>query len=214
MSEDKVMIATTENLRVTMEKLTEEQKNAVGMEIFDIVRQMRHHLKKDLTMGPSVAYSIHEEIDKEIKKGLEYGSMKTTCTKGCSFCCRINVDIGYEEAELIIDYCKEIGLDIDWNTLREQQFRTDSSWKTLDPSMKACVFLDKQEGTCRIYEHRPANCRKYYVVTDPKLCDTETNKQVDNVASLFAYRADILTSAIMNITESGNMAKMLLKAKR
>jgi Fe-S-cluster containining protein len=79
------------------------------------------------------------------------------CSKGCSACCKIPVDLTYLEAEFIA-----FNLD----KLRQNKDRV------LNHNTDACPFLDEKE-TCSIYSFRPFNCRTYHVPNRPDLCATK-----------------------------------------
>jgi len=89
-----------------------------------------------------------------------------SCKKGCSFCCHINVDIFPEEAEIILD---EIGM-IDKEQIEhlKEQIGLDVMERPLIKN-SACVFL--KSGQCSIYDVRPINCRKFFVINNPLECD-------------------------------------------
>ena len=101
---------------------------------------------------------IKEDIRKNIK-----------CSKGCAHCCHIRAVCTEIEAEVAVDYAKEKGLLIDIDRL-EKQKDLDVTQYMFSPH-KRCVFL-QADNTCGIYPVRPMACRKYFVVSDPDLCDT------------------------------------------
>ena len=87
-----------------------------------------------------------------------YLAQITTCSragKGCSHCCRIDVQITTLEAENIWLYTRR---------LAQPTGPITTGHKT------PCPFLDK-EGACSIYKQRPLICRIYHVAGDPVHCD-------------------------------------------
>jgi Fe-S-cluster containining protein len=76
------------------------------------------------------------------------------CRKGCSYCCRIDVDIGQLEAEYI---ALKSGAPLDAGSTRTTGHRD------------ACPFLAR-DGSCSVYAARPFNCRTFHTLDDPKYC--------------------------------------------
>jgi hypothetical protein len=83
-----------------------------------------------------------------------YLAQFTTCSKGCSHCCRIDVQITTLEAENIWLY-----------TRRPAQPTGPITTGHKTP----CPFLSK-DGACSIYAERPLICRIYHVVGEPSNC--------------------------------------------
>lgn len=90
----------------------------------------------------------------------EFVSTFTTCKKGCSACCNIDVRLTTFEAEYIA-----AATSIPHATLPSSQGHES-----------ACPFLSGK-GTCSIYNYRPLLCRTYHVLSDPILCN-DPNAQV------------------------------------
>lgn len=78
----------------------------------------------------------------------------TTCSKGCSHCCRIDVHITSLEAEYI-----QVMTGIPYRPGRTV---------TKDHTSR-CPFLS-DVGGCGIYQHRPLACRIYHAVGVPDDC--------------------------------------------
>ncbi len=160
-----------------------------------------------------VAFTIHEVVDEHVDRmrtTSKHGS-EITCQKGCAACCHLHVDMFPHEAELLIWATKASGVEIDWARLERQAPKDDDSWRDLPMADRRCVFLG-DDNECRVYEHRPGSCRKYHVLSDPALCDTEKNYG-GRVGIVFDVQAEIAHSAAMTVYGSGNMASMLLKHK-
>lgn len=128
---------------------------------------------------------------------------QVSCTKGCTGCCYIDLHITVDEAAHIIDYCREQGISIDKDYLNLQ---AQTGRKEFSAHSK-CVFLE--EGLCSIYPARPAACRKHFVKSDPKLCDSSLNTSAP-VDTFFDLHSEIVASAMMNVAETDAIEKMLL----
>jgi len=162
----------------------------------DAVGNFMRHI--DETLGAGLV-----ELDKDIGD-------KISCRKGCSFCCKTPVDLTIDEAELLLKYCKQESIEVDWEKAKRQSKHDGSNWQQLSPEDQECVFL--KNDMCSVYEWRPIVCRKLIVLSDAKYCDTITypNHVVQRVN---VPEVEIITSAIWNATESGTTPRMLLKAK-
>lgn len=150
----------------------------------------------------SAIHSYHIELDRqiEIKKTMVPKLAKDIkCKMGCSQCCYLNVDISRDEAALIKAFVEESKINIDIPLLKRQ---AKNKSKT-----KKCVFLNKM-GLCKIYEHRPAACRKLLILTDPELCDVKT---VNKVGRFVDWHIEVVASAILNGSKSGSLPEMLLE---
>jgi Fe-S-cluster containining protein len=77
----------------------------------------------------------------------------------CGACCHLRVNLGKDDAERIIRYSREHGLD---EIVIEK--RASNYW--LKRNSGECCFLTYSEGTprCRIYSLRPVACRLYPVI--------------------------------------------------
>lgn len=90
---------------------------------------------------------------------------QAVCKKGCSWCCRVPVDVSAIEVQYIHDKTgiKYAALERGKNWFRK-------------PDKTKCPFL--KNDCCSIYEARPFNCRLFATVDDPMYCvdgNTEHN---------------------------------------
>lgn len=162
--------------------------------------------------SPSIAYSIHEHVDKGIANMMQHdpNAKNITCKRGCSHCCRIHVSIDQHEAELLATLVRD-GVEINRGQLNRQRERdSPSEWQRLSPADRRCVFLSA-EGECRVYEHRPNACRKYHVVTEPRFCNT-IKFPGHQVGMLASYGAEVAFAAAGVAFKNGAMADMLSEA--
>ncbi|CAH0300412.1 hypothetical protein SRABI13_04367 [Erwinia aphidicola] len=83
----------------------------------------------------------------------EFVSTFTSCQKGCSSCCKMDVQLSAIEAEYISRASTIPANDKPLTTGHESP----------------CPFLS-EKGTCTIYNFRPLLCRTYHVLSDPALC--------------------------------------------
>ena len=88
-------------------------------------------------------------IEKETRK------VKSSCKKGCSHCCYMEVLLTDYEVDRIKRYIKE------------KKIKPNKERK--GPGKGKCPFLS-MKGECKIYEERPLACRNYLVINDPEDC--------------------------------------------
>lgn len=107
---------------------------------------------------------LHREIDSRTREIAAYQT-NWPCRRGCDACCRCLADLPrLTRAE--------------WNLVEEGltrlpqhlQLAIRARIRELNPSAEhhICPFLDRETGTCLIYNHRPVACRTYgfYVERD------------------------------------------------
>jgi hypothetical protein len=130
-----------------------------------------------------------------------------SCRMGCAHCCHIDLHISEMEADVLLDYAEENNIPVYVGLLIEQK-EAGSGRSKLKNS--GCVFLDG-ENKCKVYPVRPSNCRNYSVVTEPALCDNKVHEK-GQVGRIPNYKAELLSSAMGNVSKAGDIASMLLKS--
>jgi Fe-S-cluster containining protein len=146
---------------------------------------------------------VYKAIDNFFNAATEEDKKEIQCKAGCTACCFIDVDVSGDEAELIINYCRDTGIEIDRVYLTKQAAAGRKSYSPLS----RCVFL--KDNLCSIYPVRPVACRKHWVKTDPGLCDFSKNI-ANQVNGYFDVNAEIMASALLNVHETGPFEKKLL----
>lgn len=104
---------------------------------------------------------------------------KSSCKKGCCHCCYIKLDVYESEAtELFKSYDRSC----DERVIKQSSashLHPDDYVIELSKDDRKCPFL--KDNLCSVYEHRPLSCSTYYVVSDPKECDTDYNNNNNNM---------------------------------
>lgn len=142
---------------------------------------------------------------------------KTSCKRGCSACCYINVSISEGEAELLARVAVRERVPVNSRRFvaqlrnhNEHGERSEDMFKLPHPD-RACIFL-QPSGVCGIYAARPARCRTFSVTSDPKYCDTSENFY-SQVKQNISYRAELIMSARTMVNPRfGSMATMFMEA--
>jgi ribosomal protein S17E len=147
---------------------------------------------------------VYKAVDGFFYAAPEENKKDIQCKVGCTACCFIEIDVSGDEAEVIINYCRENGIEID----REYLTKQAEAGRKIYSDLSRCVFL--KDNLCSIYTVRPVACRKHWVKTDPALCDFSKNI-VNKVGGYFDVNTEILASAILNVDETGSFEKVLLR---
>jgi Fe-S-cluster containining protein len=125
--------------------------------------------------------TYHDVTRQASKRAAE---LQTTCTKGCAACCYQLVGCSFVEAFVLAEEVHRtrsreqqdallVALDKHIEMLKQPDARS-----RLFFSGNACPLLnvdpdDRHRGLCTAYASRPLACRLQFVVTDPKLCQTD-----------------------------------------
>lgn len=159
-----------------------EEMNEIPPEEF--WRKFREVSESYLKAGPQRSQIFHDLIDKQldalIDRDKRYGYPPPYCHKGCCDCCHEVIYCTDEEAELIHHYCLEKNIEIDFNKIKRQlQFiETDqnldhtgiTTWNDQKLEDQSCVFLDKIEGSCQVWDVRPFVCRVHLAEGTNQYC--------------------------------------------
>lgn len=114
--------------------------------------------------------AIYEETAPKLKKLTSEG-VPTTCTKGCSHCCSLQIYISLPEAVAIAERMSQTPARLKQMVQKceehigKQQLNQSAHFKQNLP----CMFLTNNKE-CSIYDVRPMPCRHHYAVTPPESC--------------------------------------------
>lgn len=97
------------------------------------------------------AYKIADIANSETVKN-------AACEKGCSWCCRINIDITGAEAAFI-----EIKTKV---KVKESKHKRPG----INEHQSYCPFHDEEKAGCSIYEYRPLMCRCFFSLDNSDNC--------------------------------------------
>ena len=158
--------------------------NIPAEEIWD---QLRFWSEQYIDFGEDRTRLCHRIIDETIEYQAEAdrreGFRPAFCHKGCSNCCYQPVACTDEEARLIYRFCSEYEIDIDYKKLERQQafiefdsdnnFTGRTTWNNQPEEDQACVFLDRLDETCRIWQMRPFVCRVHLAEKTDRHCRSQ-----------------------------------------
>jgi Fe-S-cluster containining protein len=162
----------------------------------------------------AIAQRLQTGLDMALQLGQKNveTSQEITCRKGCSHCCYMRTGVLPQEAQLLVETMKQQQIQIDQARLWKQLHwpNADNYWLQQPPEDRRCVFLSAQ-GECQVYEQRPLACRKYFVVSEPELCNIDKNPK-GRVAIWFDTNSEIIASAAMSFYGVDSMPRQLLRA--
>lgn len=196
----------------SLKKFIRDYESELSPEVFEaFLETLSQELQKSFAeisrapSGPLRARKLHELVEDEIAQG---AAIETSCQKGCSACCHMEVEITNYEAEILAELVNA-GYGIERPRLQKQSERTlqDPQWREgVRHLTNRCVFLS-DEGACGIYEHRPVMCRRHSVTSPAKNCETLDEK----IVIRYFPKVDLLISAANEDSDLqiGPMAKML-----
>ncbi len=194
----------TRLLEQVLQERLPEYKPAVINEINNYAAFLTRAMQEGYSKA-SIAAHVMLEVEETMQKQVKWELIK--CSKGCAFCCNVNVHISEGETECMINYCREKNIGINKEVL-QAQLNLSNEERPLHKNSR-CAFLG-EDNECTIYEARPLNCRKHLSQTDPDLCDNA--KHINGrVGVNFEIKTEILVSAYSSLgMKEGTMAEMLL----
>lgn len=207
-----VFFQTHTKLTRSLKKFILDYEGQLASEVFEQFLESLHEelgkASRELMQsaaGGMRAMKLQEMVDAEIAEGAD---IEVSCFKGCSACCHMEVEVTSYEAD-VLKHLVEDGMSIDRSRLQQQSQRSlqDPAWREgLRNDINKCVFLNHQ-GECRIYENRPAMCRRHSVTSPAEFCENIESK----IVIRYFPKVDLLISAANEDpnVEIGPLAKML-----
>ena len=179
--------------------------------VLEYVNAGINHYKDELNRAvgesnlESAIIGFYELMDENSDTMDQETKNRISCRKGCAHCCHLFVSVSMREAVVIKGHCDDNDILIDKEYLKKQ-----SNYKQKDYSLQensACVFLN-DSNECKIYNVRPLACRKYFVISDPDLCDAKKYPS-GIVAKVSDINAELMASAMVDGENS--LSQSLLK---
>lgn len=200
----------SEKIQTAWPRMSPAEQNQVIAMHEHYEREFHKH-KMEGAQPEGMAAGIHDAIDDMVEHLMQTSPQapEVKCRRFCSHCCHVHVTITRNEALLLHHAAREAHIEIDRDKLARQASHTHTDWRDMDDADRGCVFLD-QMGGCKVYEHRPGACRKYFVISDPALCDMKTHPG-GNVLNFVSIPAEVVQSAALMTFETGSMPAMLLR---
>lgn len=203
-----VWLSSTLRELLDQPSMTEAERDTITGLLIDSIDDLT---QLATSMVPAdLAKDIHSGVDQLVsmrQRNPVSEADKITCRKGCAHCCSQIVASSEIEAALLVQTARKHGIVLDRAKLERQRGRNDSTWLEQSPEDRVCVFL--KDNLCQVYDDRPASCRKYFSISDPSACDLIANPG-GQTQVWFAAHAEILTSAMFTVSQTGFLPDLLL----
>ena len=155
---------------------------------------------------------FHRRLDEVIEASIAGHAVKVACTRGCSFCCSLQVQVQPHEAFTLAAWLRRnfdaarlaaVTARLAANAAKSRALG-DAARKR---SNLACALLG-DDGACTAYEARPAQCRRFHSARLDVCKASYANPADDSVPSpahpAVAHNADvIITQAQHAVRDAG-----------
>ena len=143
--------------------------------------------------------TLHRRVDEVLATTIEGHRVPIACSRGCSYCCSLRVQVQPYEAFTLAAWLKRnfspervagVVARLKANVARTRELGEDKRKRT----NIACALLG-EDGACTAYEARPAQCRRYHS-TDVDPCRTFHETHDDTIEAAMhqavAHNADVI----------------------
>jgi Fe-S-cluster containining protein len=126
-----------------------------------------HISKRTFTEGKSdksihkAVKAFYKRLDRQIAGNIEKHDIPLVCSKGCSHCCTLRVELFGYEVIAIANHIRDSFSTAEFAEVTKKLAEASESAKGLrmEEHFVPCALL--KDGICSIYEMRPAMCRKF-----------------------------------------------------
>ena len=155
--------------------------------------------------------TFHRRVDEVLSTTIAGHGVKVACSRGCSYCCSLRVQVQPYEAFTLAAWLRkhfdaarlhDVIQRLRANVARTRELGEEARKRTNIP----CALLG-DDGACTAYEARPAQCRRYHS-TDLAPCKAFHETHDDTIEAAMhqavAHNADvIITQARHAVREAG-----------
>ena len=143
--------------------------------------------------------TLHRRVDEVLATTIEGHAVAIACSRGCSYCCNLRVQVQPYEAFTLAAWLKrnlsaerlaQVVSRLKENVARTRELGEEARKRT----NIACSLLG-EDGACTAYEARPAQCRRYHS-TDVAPCKAFHATHDENIEAAMhqavAHNADVI----------------------
>jgi Fe-S-cluster containining protein len=147
----------------------------------------------------SAVVTFHQRVDEVLATTIEGHKVPVACSRGCSWCCSLRVQVQPYEAFTLAAWLKRafdakrlaaVVERLKANVARTRELGEEQRKRT----NIACALLGP-DGACTAYEARPAQCRRYHS-TDLAPCKAFFDSHDDSIEAALhqavAHNADVI----------------------
>jgi hypothetical protein len=162
-------------------------------------------------LGKAVV-TFHRRVDEVLATTIANHGVKLACSRGCSYCCSLRVQVQPYEAFTLAAWLRRrfdaAGLAAVIARLRANAARTRELGEEARKRTNIPCALLGEDGACTAYEARPAQCRRYHSTSLDPCRAFHANPSNDAVDSAMheavSHNADvIITQARHAVREQG-----------
>ena len=155
---------------------------------------------------------FHKRVDEVVDATVRGHSIEIACTRGCSWCCSLQVQVAPHEAFTLAEWLRKhfdaARLSAVIAKLRDNAAKTAAMGdEARKRSNLACALLG-EDGACTAYEARPAQCRRFHSMRLEVCKASYANPADDSVESpnhpAVAHNAAVIvTQAAQAVRDAG-----------
>lgn len=177
--------------------------------IYDFISSNLDLIPDSVTRAKLI-HAIVDEFNKEIFSHPLVAQL-CPCKVQCTDCCHTQVSITSEEADLLLSRIAE-GLAIDEDLLKIQmEAKNDSTaFFKIKFEDRRCIFLS-EDGSCSVYEDRPAVCRTNAVLGEASQCSTRDSIQKTRLVK--TPKSDIAIYTLFEKAESAGTLPYMIGSR-
>lgn len=162
-------------------------------------------------LGTAVV-TFHRRVDEVLATTIANHGVKLACSRGCSYCCNLRVQVQPYEAFTLAAWLRRhfdaSRLAAVIARLRDNAARTRELGEEVRKRTNIACALLGDDGACTAYEARPAQCRRYHSTSLDPCKAFHANPSNDAVESAMhqavAHNADvIITQARHAVRDQG-----------
>ena len=109
---------------------------------------------------------FHRRVDEILDASIQAHAVKVDCTRGCSYCCSMQVHVAPHEAFTLAAWLRKhfdsARLAAVVTRLRENAAKTRAMGDEARKRANLACALLGEDGACTAYEARPAQCRRFH----------------------------------------------------
>ena len=149
---------------------------------------------------------FHRRVDEVLDASIRGHAVRVECTRGCSYCCNLQVDVRPHEAFALAAWMRRhfdaIQLAEVITKLRDNAAKTRALGREARKRSNMPCALLGPDGACTGYEARPAQCRRFH------------STRLESCEASYANPADDTITAPLHPAVAHNAAVLIAQAEQ
>jgi Fe-S-cluster containining protein len=156
---------------------------------------------------------FHRRLDEVLAASIRGHAVKIACTRGCSYCCSLRVEVQPHETFALAEWLRKhfsaqrlstVGARLRENASKTRAMGVDAR----KHSNLRCALLG-DDGACTAYEARPAQCRRFHS-TRLEVCKASYANPADETIEAplhpaVAHNADVIITQAQNAVRDAGL---------